>query len=191
MITIDSVRTQWQTLSIFIVVTLLAGCSAKGLTPFDKRRTINKMHNEVLEQLYLEEPSARRQVKTAPGYAVFSNAQVSMVFVSAGGGYGVARSKGQVTYMKMGEAGVGLGLGIKDFRAVFIFHTRKAYWDFLRDGLVFGADIDAALKSTDKGDQISRSIRLGDITIYQMTDTGISVNAALKGAKFWKDRDLN
>jgi hypothetical protein len=30
---------------------------------------------------------------------------------------------GRDTYMKMGEVGVGLGVGIKDFRAVFVFHS--------------------------------------------------------------------
>lgn len=174
-----------------MALVLLSACTAKGLTPFDKRRTINKMHNDVLEELYATVPNSRSQIKRAPGYAVFSNAQVSMLFVSAAGGYGVARSQGQVTYMKMGEAGVGLGLGIKDFRAVFVFHTRKMYQDFIRDGLVFGADLDASLKSTDKGEQVSHSLRLGGITIYQMTDTGVSVNANLKGAKFWRDDALN
>lgn len=176
---------------LLIVAALFTGCTAKGLTPFDKRRTINKMHNEVLEQLYATVPNARRQVKTAPGYAVFSNAQISMLFVSAAGGYGVARSRGQVTYMKMGEAGVGIGLGIKDFRAVFIFHTQRAYAEFIREGLVFGADVDAALKSTDKGEQVSHSVRLGDMSIYQMTDTGVSASANFKGAKFWRDDALN
>jgi len=28
---------------------------------------------------------------------------------------------GKYTYMKMGELGIGLGLGVKDFRAIFIF----------------------------------------------------------------------
>jgi hypothetical protein len=27
--------------------------------------------------------------------------------------------------MKMGSAGIGLGLGVKDFRAVFVFHDKE------------------------------------------------------------------
>ena len=55
---------------------------------------------------------------------------------SFGGGYGVAKSNktGKHTYMNMGEVGIGLGLGAKDFRAVFVFHNADAMNRFVEHG---------------------------------------------------------
>jgi lipid-binding SYLF domain-containing protein len=103
----------------------------------DKRRAkIQETRVEVLEELYKEKPSTRKEIKGAVGYAVFSNIGVNVLLVSAGGGIGVVHDNqsGRDTYMKMGSAGVGVGLGIKDFRGVFIFHTRKALDRFIDTG---------------------------------------------------------
>ena len=55
---------------------------------------------------------------------MFSNASVSVILASFGGGYGIVRNNttGADYYMRMGEVGVGIGAGVKDFRAVFVFH---------------------------------------------------------------------
>jgi len=66
------------------------------------------------------------EVAGAVGYAVFSNVGVNVIFFSAGGGTGVVinNKSGQRIYTNLGSAGVGIGLGIKDFRAVFVFHKQ-------------------------------------------------------------------
>jgi len=68
-----------------------------------KRAKIQKTRVEVLEQLYQERPSTRREIKNAVGYAVFSNIGVNVIFLSAGGGTGVVHDNksGKDTYMKM------------------------------------------------------------------------------------------
>jgi lipid-binding SYLF domain-containing protein len=38
---------------------------------------------------------------------------------------------GRDIYMKMGEFGIGLGLGVKDFRAVFVFHDHATVERFI------------------------------------------------------------
>ena len=35
------------------------------------------------------------------------------------------------TFMNMGEVGIGFGLGVKDFRAVFVFHERDTMKKFI------------------------------------------------------------
>lgn len=44
-------------------------------------------------------------------------------------GRGVAHNNktGKNTYMKMVSGGVGFGLGVKDFRAIFVFETKEAF----------------------------------------------------------------
>lgn len=169
----------------------VAGCTATGTSSADKRATIEQMHDQVLRDIYAISPGARSHVAESPGYAVFSNTQFKLFLVAAGGGFGVAKSGGRPTYMKMGEAGVGLGLGVKDFRALFVFHTASAYRDFVEKGFVFSAEADAAAKASYTGGQAGGGIPLGDMTLYQVTDTGLALQATLKGTKFWRDPELN
>lgn len=174
-------------------VVLLNGCAATGNTPSEQRSTIQKMRQDVLADLYRVKPSARARIQQAPGYAVFSNANVNVIFVSFSGGYGVVRNArtGRDTYMKMGEAGVGLGLGVKDFRAVFVFDTPATMNRFIESGWEFGAHADAAAKARDKGGAVGGEVVIDGITIYQLTETGLALQATVKGTKYWKDSELN
>ncbi|MEH6550482.1 MAG: hypothetical protein V7744_10900 [Pseudomonadales bacterium] len=159
-----------------------------------KRQKTLQMRAEVLERLYKEELNTRDEVKSAVGYAVFSNIGVNVIFFSAGGGTGVAHNNktGVNIFMNMGSAGVGLGLGLKDFRGVFIFHTSEAYNNFVDTGWDFSGQADAAAVSGDKGGEGSGvgSIVNG-VTVYQLTETGLALQATLQGTKYWKDKKLN
>lgn len=160
----------------------------------DKRAKIQKMRGEVLERLYKEAPQTREMIQKSEGYAVFSNIGVNVIFLSGGGGSGVVRdsSSGKDTYMKMGSAGLGLGLGIKDFRGVFIFHSRKAMDDFVNYGWDFSGQADAAAKSGDKGGEGSVAATvINGASIYQLTETGLALQATLQGTKYWLYKALN
>lgn len=178
----------------FILALTLSGCVTMGLkTPADKQQAILKMKNEVLSELYKLKPDVRSQIKSAAGYGVFSNANVKIIFASLGGGYGVVKNNqtGKHTYMKMGELGLGLGLGVKDFRAVFVFHNKEALNRFIKQGWMFGAQADAAAKAGDKGGAIGGEVTVDNITIYQLTQSGLALQAVIKGTKYWADSDLN
>ena len=51
------------------------------------------------------------------------------------------------TYMKMFSAGGGIGLGVKDFAVIFIFHTVSAMEDFQKEGWDFAGKADAGAES--------------------------------------------
>ncbi|MFG0275286.1 MAG: hypothetical protein ACF8QF_09530 [Phycisphaerales bacterium] len=171
----------------------LVGCTASGSTGEEKRAAIMEMHDETLQKLYSAVPSARDEVRGAPGYAVFSNVGVKVIFVGGGGGYGVAvdNNTSDRTYMKMGEANVGIGLGVKDFRAVFIFETEDAMTNFVENGWTATAEADAAAKADESGGAASGRLQLGDITVYQLTEDGLALAASIGGTKYWKDASLN
>jgi len=173
----------------------LLGCAStnNGGKSVDARRSsIENMRAGTLNMLYKEKPYAADTLERAAGYAVFSNANVNLLIASAGGGYGVVHgNNGQVTYMKMGEVGFGLGLGAKDYRLVFVFHTTSALKRFVDDGWAFGGQLDAAAKAQDKGDAIGGEITVDNITIYQLTESGLALQATIKGTKFWRDAELN
>jgi lipid-binding SYLF domain-containing protein len=180
-------------LGLFCAI-LLSGCvTTKGTTPSDKRQAILDMRKEALSDLYKVKPFSKSQIANAPGYAVFSDANINLLFASVGGGYGVVKNNktGKHTYMKMGELGVGLGLGLKDFRAIFIFHDQKTMNRFIESGWEFGGHADAAAKASDKGAAIGGEVLLDNVTIYQLTESGLALQATLKGTKYWKDENLN
>ena len=177
----------------FLLLIILHGCSAPGATSGEQKATINSMHQQVLADIYKLNPSVRKKVNAASGYAVFSNVNINLIIVSAGTGYGVSinNATGKKTYMKMGEVGIGFGAGVKDFRALFIFKSKSVMNRFIESGWQVGAHADAAAKAGDKGGAIGGEALADGIIIYQLTETGLALQATVKGTKYWTDDSLN
>ncbi|NIP25251.1 MAG: hypothetical protein GWN67_12865 [Phycisphaerae bacterium] len=178
-----------------LVVTILAGCRGPGgATPGEKRADVLTMKDNMLAELYEKKPETKAKIANAAGYGTFSNINVNLFLASTGNGYGVVHnnSTGDDTYMKMAMLGVGIGLGVKDFRAVIIFKNQNALNTFVDKGWEFGGHADAAAKSGDAGASANVA---GDITsgmeIYQFTEAGVALQATIAGTKYWKDKELN
>lgn len=181
-------------ISVMVIALLLVACASSGQKTVEQRRAdVQKMVQETVSSVQKHQSNIRQKMAAAPGYAVFSNANVNLIFASFSGGYGVAHNNanGKDTYMKMGEAGIGLGLGVKDFRAVFIFKTRAAFDRFVESGWMVGAHADAAAKADDKGGAAAAEIVADDVEIYQLTEAGLALQATIKGTKYWQDDALN
>jgi lipid-binding SYLF domain-containing protein len=167
---------------------------AAAATPEEKRAEIQKMRSETLAQLYKVHPLAEGAVKSAVGYAVFSNVGINMLFISVAGGGGVAHDNrtGKDTYMNMVSGGLGLGLGIKDFRGVFVFATEKAFRQFVDSGWDADVQADAAAKAGTKGGAFAGAITVAPgVELYQLTETGLALQATIQGTKYFKDKELN
>ena len=172
----------------------LAACASMGDgSSADKRQQILNMKSQTLSQLFKSKPDTEAQINAAPGYAVFSNANVNLVFVAAGTGYGVVKdmATGKHTYMNMAEGGLGLGIGAKDYRIVMVFHTAAAMNQFINNGWTFGGNADATARAAERGGSVEGEAYYGDVTVYTFTQSGLALQATVKGTKFWKDRELN
>ena len=185
-------------LSIFAVFTLvgfMSGCGPSSKLPVSERRAlVRDMETETLARLYKEAPATKKKIKNAAGYGTFANANVNVILVSAGGGYGIVvdNSTGQRTYMKMALGGVGLGLGAKDYRQVLIFKSKETLNKFTQSGWEFGGHADAAAKAGHSGGELSGEGAIGsDIEAYSMTESGLTLQATVAGTKYWKAKDLN
>lgn len=184
---------------LLVLITILlsvAGCgpSNKKYTLTEQRLMVDDMANETLERLYIQKPTTRQEVADAAGYAVFSNANVYVVFASAGGGYGVVVDKatGRKTYMKMTSGGVGIGLGAKDYRLVAIFKNRQAVTEFVGSGWDLGGQADATARTGETGGGVGGDGTINsNYTFYTLTDTGLALQATLTGTRYWVDDDLN
>lgn len=174
---------------------VLGGCvSPHGDTAAEKRSNAQLMRRETLAELYRIHPAARAQIRDAVGYGVFSNVDLKVVLLSAGNGWGVVRDNrtGRDVYMKMLSAGVGIGLGVKDFRGVFVFTKREALNSFVESGWDASLQADAAAKSGDKGGAWTGATDVAPgIKLYQITRHGLALQATVQGTKYWPDDDLN
>lgn len=187
------VRLSFLTIAIGLIASALP-MQAHAESNSAKREKILHMRNETLSKLYKIHPAARGEVHSAVGYAVFSNIGVNLILLSAGGGSGVAHDNrtGKNIYMKMVSGGIGLGLGVKDFRGVFIFRTHKAFNQFVNSGWEASAQADAAAKSGKKGGAFAGAITVApDVYLYQITENGLALQATIQGTKYYKDKDLN
>lgn len=182
-----------RTAIVLLAALALGGCVAAGQTVEDKRRHVENMRKEVLTELYRLNPGAASEIKSAPGYAVFSNWNAYLIIPSVGQGYGVVvdNVSGAHTYMQMGALGGGFGVGVKDYRAVYIFRQRHIMERFIEQGLNIGGGADAAAKASTQGAAVGGEVLLDGIKVYQLTESGLALQATIQGTKFWKDSELN
>jgi lipid-binding SYLF domain-containing protein len=178
-----------------IAVVLLAGGLARaGDSPDQKKDKTRKMAAQTMQDLYKLEPTAQGAIQSAAGYAVFNNMGTNILLLSTARGSGIAvnsKTK-QETFMKMISAGAGLGIGVKDYRVVFVFGTEKALNNFLDSGWSGSAQSDAAAKAGDKGAAYSGAVEVApQVYVYQITKNGVALQLTLQGTKYYKDDDLN
>jgi lipid-binding SYLF domain-containing protein len=154
------------------------------------------MRTSTLDELYQEMPEARTKVENAAGYGVFTNVGSKIFVLATGNGFGIVRDNrtGKDTYMRMIEVGGGFGMGIKKYKAVFVFNDGAAMRTFLESGWEVGGDADAGAKAGDTGAGVGAqgtSGQLAGLEVYQFTDAGVSLSATATAAKYFRDDELN
>jgi len=177
-----------------MAVILLATGLASAASPDEKRTKTRKMAAETLQDLYKLQPTAQGAIQKSAGYAVFDNMGTNILLLSTARGSGIAvnTSSKQETFMKMVSAGGGLGVGVKDYRVVFVFETSDALSHFLDSGWSGSAQADAAAKAGEKGGAYSGAVEVAPgVWVYEITKNGLALQLTLQGTKYYKDDDLN
>jgi lipid-binding SYLF domain-containing protein len=172
--------------------------SAAPLPPEEaqKRRSeIMAMRDKTLSDLFAEKPQARDELKKAAGYAVFDSSQLNVLLVIGARGRGVLvdNATQTPTYMVAARAGTGPGLGYKSFRQVMIFKNKTVMDQFRTAGADVSASADATVKlgaSAATSADLSTSFN-PYITMYDMTDRGVLLQANWGGAAYLPDAQLN
>jgi lipid-binding SYLF domain-containing protein len=179
----------------FFGVTLLAaGVASAKDSPDQQRNKIRKMATATLNDLYKLQPTSQAAIQKSAGYAVFNNMGTNLLLLSTARGAGVAvnsKTK-QDTFMKMISAGAGLGVGVKDYRVIFIFETEAALTKFLDSGWAGEAQADAAAKAGSSGGSYSGATQVAPgVWVYQITKNGLALQLTLQGTKYSKNDELN
>lgn len=173
---------------------IMFSSSLYAATPAKQRSELSKESQATLQMLYKAHPKSKAKIGASYGYATFQSFGVNLIFFSAAGGSGLAHENksGKNTYMNMASGGVGLGLGVKDFRAIFIFDNKKVFESFVNSGWEANAQADAAAKSDGKGGAFDGAVTVQPgLTLYKLTKNGLAIQATIQGTKYWKDGDLN
>jgi lipid-binding SYLF domain-containing protein len=180
--------------SSLAVILLAGGLATAKDSPDKQREKTRKMAASTLEDLYKLQPTSREAIQKSAGYAVFANMGTHLLVLSTARGAGVAvnsKTK-QDTFMKMISAGAGLGIGVKDYRVVFVFETEQAFTKFLDSGWAADAQADAAAKTSKAGGAYSGATMVASgVWVYQITKKGLALQLTLQGTKYSKNDDLN
>ncbi len=180
--------------ALVAMVLLLAAMPAWGDSKEAKQKDVQKMARETLAKLYKAQPSARKAVEGAAGYAVFNNFGMKILVAGSGTGSGIAidNKTKKATYMKMVEVQAGLGIGVKKFRLVWVFESQKLLNKFINSGWELGGQTSAAAKAGGMGESFAGAMSVSPgVWVYQLTDEGLALELTAKGTKYYKDSDLN
>ena len=161
----------------------------KSLERDAKRAKIDETAQQALDELFTKSVKAETLFEKAYGWAVFDNLKVAVI-LSGGGGNGVAVDKesGDRTYMKMGTAGIGLGLGGQTYQVVMFFQDKGTFVNFVENGWQADAGVTAAAGTEGVNPSVGF---VNGLAIFKITDTGLMANADVAGTKYWKNKKLN
>jgi lipid-binding SYLF domain-containing protein len=175
-------------------ILLTAGLADAKDSPDEQREKIRKMSAQTLTDLYKLQPAAQGAIQKSAGYAVFNNMGTNLLLLSTARGAGIAvdsKTK-QDTFMKMMSVGAGLGMGVKDYRVVFIFENQPALRNFVDSGWSGSAEADAAAKTSKSGGAYSGAASVAPgVWVYQITKKGLALQMTLQGTKYSKNDELN
>jgi len=184
------------TIVMLVVVSVSLPAAAQDETPewkslkrAAKRAKIDETAQAALDELFAKSIKAETLYEKAYGWAVFDNLKLAFGF-SGGGGNGVAVDKttGERTYMKMGTAGIGLGLGGQKYQVVFLFQDKGTFVNFVENG--WQADAGATAAAGTEGVNPTTGFVNG-LAMFKLTDTGLMAAADIAGTKYWKNKKLN
>ena len=177
--------------SLGFLLALLGG-TALAATKAEKQAQLDKAAAATLQKFYQSRPQLEKDVKAAPGYAVFTSYGLTFLLGGAGGG-GVAKDKaGKSTYMSMAQASAGPKIGIGSTEMLMVFKTPAAYKRFVDKGWEFGGAgaVSAGAGKHQAGEGEGEKF-VNDAAVYTYTKNGVEFGGEFAGTKFWKDKELN
>ena len=167
---------------------------ALGASKAEKQAEVRKAAQAALNAVYKAQPSARKTIESAAGYAAFSNFGMKILVAGGGSGEGIAvnNKTKATTYMKMAEVQAGIGFGAKKFQVVWVFETDAALNSFVNSGWEIGAQATASAKTGDKGAAYQGAVSVSPgVWLYQVSGDSLALELTAKGTKYYKDADLN
>ena len=193
-------------ISSFLVAFLIMGLSSsfaqdskdekKEKNLAKQRESFDKNKSTALTEMYKAYPESKAQMSKSYGYAAFANTGVNLFVLASGNGGGKAHnsSNGKELYVKMISVGAGVGIGFKKYYAVFLFADKAAYDQFIETGWSADGQADATADTGKEGEGGSAAVGMNvsrGVTLYQIADKGLAVQATVQGTKYIVADELN
>ncbi len=159
-----------------------------------RQEVLESASQSALSALYAIQPSARRDIERAAGYAAFSTFGMKLMIAGGTSGKGMAVNNrtGSQTYMKMLQVQGGLGFGIGRNQLIFVFTSEQALSNFINTGWEFGGQANLSAMAGGQGGMFTGAAQISPgVFLYQITETGLNATLTVAGTKFFVDSDLN
>jgi lipid-binding SYLF domain-containing protein len=157
--------------------------------PVATRKEIDTVADATLKAVLEKSPVAKSLFDVSYGYAVFDSRKASFL-ITTGKGVGVAvrKGSGERTYMHVASAGVNVGAGVQFYQGLFLFENKAAFDSFVNTGWQADAGAGATLG---KASLEAQAKFTNGMAYYQLSETGIMLDATIAGTKYWKSAELN
>lgn len=187
-------------LAALATVTLVGGVSAQnrdrdgdddqiassGLA--ERRQEILDMSKAALNDLR-KDKGAAQLLDDAYGTAVFDTTKGGFIVTGAGGtGVAMRKNGSNPVYMHMGSGGVGLGVGLENYKFIILFENEDTYKRFIDGEWSAGATAQAAA-GRDGAAVVGKFVN--GVAVYHITDKGLIAQADVSGVRFWPSDRLN
>lgn len=161
-----------------------------------QRKQFQKNKSSALNEMYKAYPGSKAAMSSSYGYAAFANTGVNLFVLASGNGGGMSHNNatGQELYVKMVSYGAGVGIGFKKYYAVFLFEDKQAFDYFLEVGWSADGQADATADTGKEGEggSIAAGMNVSrGVTLYQIADKGLAVQATVQGTKYIVSEELN
>ncbi len=161
-----------------------------------QRKAFDQNRSNAIKEMYKAYPESKSNMSSSYGYAAFANTGVNLFLLSSGNGGGKAHnnSTGEEDYVKMISIGAGVGIGYKKYYAVFLFEDKEAYDLFIESGWSADGQADATADTGKDGEGGSVAVGMNvsrGVTLYQIADKGLALQATVQGTKYIVSEELN
>lgn len=161
-----------------------------------QRKAFQKNKSTAISEMYKAYPGSKAKLASSYGYAAFANTGVNLLLLASGNGGGMAHNNktGAEVYVKMISVGAGVGIGYKKYYAVFLFDDQAAFDNFLEVGWSADGQADATADTGKEGEGGSAAVGMNvsqGVTLYQIADKGLALQATIQGTKFVVSEELN
>jgi lipid-binding SYLF domain-containing protein len=154
----------------------------------ERRQEILDMSKATLNDLR-KDKGAAALLDDAYGTAVFDTTKGGFIVTGAGGtGVAMRKNGSNPVYMHMGAGGVGLGVGLENYKFIILFESEDVYKRFIDGEWSAGATAQAAAGRD--GAAVVGKFNNG-VAVYHITDKGLIAQADVSGVRFWPSDRLN
>lgn len=200
---IKNISIKITSLLLLIFAINISGLEAQTNDEIKKQKNIEAQKEKfeqnkinALNEMYKAYPQSRALMSSSYAYAAFSNTGVNLFVLASGNGGGKAHNNktGEELFVKMVSLGAGVGIGFKKYYAVFLFADKAAYDNFLDKGWSADGQADATADTGKEGEGGSAAVGMNvsrGVTLFQIADKGLAVQATVQGVKYLVSDELN